>query len=79
MNDFISLVIDRAIESFGGKNDGMFNAACFSTALASMSGVNQTLDGRMVRAILCGRQDVEVLRGGCHYRALGITQSKGGG
>jgi hypothetical protein len=67
VNDFVGLVIERAVEAFGGKKDGVFNAACFSTALSKMSAVNQTLDGRMVRALLCGRRDVEVLPGG-HYR-----------
>lgn len=70
MNDFISLVMERACERYGGPRDGMFNAACFSTALKEMSAVNQTIGGPMVRAILCGRPDVEVLPGGCHYRVV---------
>ena len=75
MNDFIGMVIDRAIDRFGGKRDSVFNAAGFSSALREMSGVKQTIDGGMVRAILCGRRDVDVLAGGCHYRK---TESKGG-
>lgn len=68
MNDFIALVIDRAVARFGGKRDGVFNAACFASELRQMSGVDQTIDGGMVRAILCGRRDVDVLAGGCHYQ-----------
>lgn len=67
-NDFIRLVAERAVDNFGGRQDGMFNAAGFSTSLRKMSGVEQTLDGKMVRAVLAGRPDIEPLAGGCHFR-----------
>jgi hypothetical protein len=70
MNDLISYVIEKAIEAFGGKKDGTFNAACFAIALRDVSGVKQILDGKLVSAILVGRPDIERLTGGCHFHLL---------
>ena len=68
MNDLISLAIRQAIELFGPRGDGVFNAAGFSTAFIRLAGVTDSLDGKVVRAMLCGRSDVEVLLGGAHFR-----------
>ncbi len=61
--DLIGLVMRRAAERFtaGGKCDGRFNSASFALALRLMADCEQTLDGKMVEAILCGRPDVEYL------------------
>lgn len=69
MNDAVRLAALQAADEFGGK-DGTFNAAGFSTALCRIAGVKSSLDGRVVRALLCGRTDIEPLHGGAHYRAL---------
>lgn len=67
-NDTIELVIDEAVRIFG-ESDGTFNAACFSKALCQIAGVTGPIDGRVVRAILCGRPGVELLSpGDAHYR-----------
>lgn len=70
MNDVVRLVCERAAQSFGG-NDGMFNAAGFSNAMARIADCRGGLDGRMVRAILCGRSDVAVCSSDAHYRLKG--------
>lgn len=60
--------MERAAERFGG-NDGLFNAACFSEAFMKLAGCNGALDGRIVRAILCGRRDVDAMvPGDAHYK-----------
>ena len=69
MNDIIRLCMERATKSYGG-NDGTFNAACFSKALCEVAQCTGSLDGKVVRVILGGRQDVKVLKGGCHYRIV---------
>ena len=35
-----------------------------------LAGVEGPLDWNIVRAILCGRQDAEILSGGSHYRLI---------
>lgn len=66
-NDMIRLAMRRAARRFGG-SDGVFNAAGFGLTLAGMAGLRGGVDGDLVAAILCGRSDVEPLRGGAHYR-----------
>ena len=56
MFDVVRLAMNRAVGSLGS-NDRTFNAAGFSQAV--------------VEAMLCGRNDVEQLRGEAHYRLLG--------
>lgn len=68
-NDNVSLAVQMAANSFGGK-DGVFNAANFSNAIRQLAGVGCTLDGHVIATILGGRSDVEVLEGGSHYRYL---------
>lgn len=48
----------------------MFNSACFGTVFATLAGVSGGIDGKIVRAMLTGRDDIEVLSGGCHFRML---------
>lgn len=68
-NDNVSLAMQMAANSFGGK-DGVFNGANFSNAMRKLAGVNCNFDGHVVATILEGRSDVEVLKGGSHYRYL---------
>lgn len=72
MNDLIRFAMVRATERFGGK-DGVFNGACFSGAFTELAGVTSGIDGKIVSAMLCGRPDVEVLKGGAHYRLIENT------
>ena len=72
MNDVVRLACERAVRGFGG-NDGMFNAAGFSNAMARLADCRGGLDGKMVRVILCGRSDVAVCSGGAHYRLKGAV------
>ncbi len=72
MNDLIRLAIERAVSGFGGDRK-IFNAAGFSTELAAIARMSNSLDGEYVRAILCGRPDVEVLSGGSHYCLIATT------
>lgn len=65
--DLIGYICLRATKSFGG-NDGMFNAAGFSNQLEKITGVKRTMDGETVRAILWGREDIEALPDGAHYK-----------
>ena len=65
--DLIGYVCQRAVRAFGG-NDNVFNAACFSNALEKVTGVKRVTDGETVKAILWGRQDIEALPGGAHYK-----------
>ena len=66
MNDVIRLAAEQSAKRFGG-NDGTFNAANFANTMRRIGDVQQTLDGKMVRTILAGRRDVDVLAGN-HYR-----------
>jgi hypothetical protein len=70
VNDLIRLAAERAVRLFGDKGDGLFNGACFSDALCGLADVNGPVDGRIVRAILTGRRDIRVLKGGSHYRLM---------
>jgi len=67
MNDLIHLAMRRAVERFGAKN-GLFNGANFSAAFCELAGVANSLDGKVVEAMLCGRADVIQLHGGAHYQ-----------
>jgi hypothetical protein len=69
-SESVVLAMRMAAESFGG-DDGVFNGAGFSQAMRQLSGVTCTLDGYVVATILDGRSDVEVLKGGSHYRMIG--------
>lgn len=73
MNDLIRLACERAAQRFGDKGDGLFCSANFSLAFADLAGVNGTIDGKIVRAMLTGRRDVRILRGS-HFRLLARTR-----
>jgi hypothetical protein len=68
MSDVILLAAMQACEKFGSADK--FNGACFSYCLSRIAGSDGTIDGRVVRAILCGRSDIEILEGGSHFRLL---------
>jgi hypothetical protein len=59
----------QAAKAFGG-DDGLFNAAGFGVAFMRIADMRGTLDGEVVRVMLCGRRDVEVLDDG-HFRIRG--------
>lgn len=69
MNDLIHFVMEQAVRRFNSGDK--FNGAVFSAAFMQTAGLDGSLDGRVVRAMLCGRDDVEVLDGGSHYRMVG--------
>lgn len=62
--DLVGAAAQEAARRFGGE-DGVFSAAGFSTEMREHCA--QTLDGKMVRAILSGRSDV-IPHGPAHYR-----------
>ncbi len=72
-NDLVALAMQMACERFSASG-GTFNGACFSSAFRELAGVTCNLDGHVVATILSGRSDVEVLKGGSHYRFLGFEQ-----
>lgn len=64
--DTVRDAMERAAERFGGP-DGVFSGAGFSNALMHAAGLSGAVDGRLVRAILAGRCDVQD-RGNGHYQ-----------
>lgn len=70
MFDLVQLAMRRATEKFGSENGITFSAACFSSEFMAIVGLTGPLDGRVVEGMLCGRQDVEQLSGGSHYRMI---------
>lgn len=68
MNDLIRFVCEQAIRRFGGRSDGIFNAACFAATWARVTGTSGMLDGLHVRGMLTGRPDIEILPGNSHFR-----------
>jgi len=69
MFDVVHVAMRRAVEKFGG--DGkVFNGAGFGTELAKLANLTNGVDGNLVEVILCGRDDVEQLSGGSHYRLV---------
>jgi len=69
MFDVVHLSMRRAVEKFGG-NDKVFNAAGFGIQLAKLANLANGIDGNLVEVILCGRDDVEQLSSGSHYRLI---------
>lgn len=68
--DLVYFAMLNAVRDFGDKGDKIFNGAGFSHAFCKLAGVEGPMDGHIVRAILCGRQDTEILSGGSHYRLI---------
>lgn len=56
--ELVRQVMTQAAEAYKSKDGRTFTAASFAQALKELSGVDQTLDGEMVEAILRGRPDV---------------------
>lgn len=67
MNDMLRYAMEKAVILFGNKGDNIFTNACLSEAITSLAGVKGVLDGHVVRCLLVGRPDVDVL-GSCHFR-----------
>lgn len=65
-NDLVGLAAERAALAFGA-DYGMFDAACFSAELIRFSQLNTQINYRLVRVILTGREDIEVIDDS-HYR-----------
>ena len=80
MNDLIRLVCERAVQRFSHdpKNLKVFNGAGFSQALVAMGSTTTQIDGHIVRMILTGRDDVQILAGGAHYRLIENGPMPGG-
>ncbi len=72
----IAWTMRRACRRFGG-TDGTFNAAGFSQAWSDVTGIRGGLGGETVAAMLHGRNDVVVLRGGAHYRLAPTAPGRG--
>lgn len=70
MNDLIRLSAEEAAENFNDPSDNIFNAANFSNVFIRHAGVTNNLDGKIVRAMLTGRPDIEILDGGAHFRVI---------
>lgn len=69
-NDLVRLAIDRAVDCFGNRGDGLFNAAGFGIELMGLANLKGSVDGHLVRAILTGRDDVAIEPDGSHYRRI---------
>ena len=69
MNDMLHYAMERAVMLFGNQGDNIFTSACLSEAITDLAGVTGALDGHIIRCLLVGRSDVEVLDD-CHFRLL---------
>lgn len=76
MNDLIRLACERAVDAFGGPP--VFNGAGFAQAFRTLAGTDGLLDGRVVRALLTGRADVQPLSGGSHYALVAAAAGETG-
>lgn len=65
--DVVRLAAEQATKRFDS-SDSVFNAAGFGKSLMQIAGLKGVIDGHLVRAILCGRNDIEILKGGAHFR-----------
>ncbi len=68
-SELVAIAMQMACEEFG-RGDGVFNSANFEHACRKIAGSSCSLDGHVIAFILDGRKDVEVLKGGRHYRYL---------
>lgn len=68
--DLVRLAMSRACEKFGGNGTFIFNSAGFGSELRRLAGLDGGMDGRLVEAVLCGRDDVEILSGDSHFRMI---------
>jgi len=64
----MTTIIKRAIDLFGGYEDGTFNSACFAKALNErLDDADNYLDGKEVAAYLMFRKDIEKV-GDAHWK-----------
>jgi hypothetical protein len=68
-SELVAIAMQMACEEFG-RGDGTFNSANFEHACRQIVGSSCSIDGHVIAFILDGRQDVEALKGGRHYRYL---------
>ena len=69
MNDMLNFAMERACRIYGDENDGgVFTLSTLSEAICKIAGIKGVIDGDILRVILIGRDDIERLKGGCHYR-----------
>lgn len=68
----VAIAMQMACEEFG-RGDGVFNSANFDHACRQIAGSSCSIDGHVIAFILDGRKDVEVLKGGRHYRYLNFA------
>ena len=69
MNDLIHYAMERAVAIFGDEGDNVFTSASLSDAITELAGTKGVLDGRVIRVLLIGRSDVEILDR-CHFRLI---------
>lgn len=67
--DLVRLAMIQACQRYRAGGD-LFCAAGFGLALKRIAGLEGVIDGHLVRAILCGRGDVEILSGNSMFRML---------
>lgn len=87
-NDLVRIAMERAAKNFdpdgNPDNDGIFSNAGFAVALARLSDAKDktaasiALGAGLVRVILAGRPDVQVLQSHEHYALLGRELEDGG-
>lgn len=69
MNDMLRYAMEKAVTLFGNQGDDIFTSACLSEAITKLAGVQGVIDGHIVRCLMVGRPDVEILDT-CHFRLL---------
>jgi hypothetical protein len=69
-SDVIGIAMRQAAQAFGG-TDRVFNAAGFGVAFMRIMNLRGSLDGEVVRGMLCGRRDVDILDDDAHFRIRG--------
>jgi hypothetical protein len=68
-------VIEEAVRSFGG-SDRVFNAAGFAGSARELSGIQYTLDGNVVRALMRLTGFASPLAGGAHLKAATLQETR---
>lgn len=69
MNDMLHYAMEKAVEIFGNEGDGVFTSACLSEAITKLAGINGVIHGHIIRCLMVGRTDVEVLSD-AHFRLM---------
>lgn len=67
MNDMLRYAMEKAVRLFGDNGDNIFTSACLSGAITKLAGVSGVIDGNIIRCLLVGRRDVEILDS-CHFK-----------